>query len=737
MALNSRRLRVQTLLCLAVFLLSSVSSVAGQYSDIAFIDVTITPGAEESRTVDINGNETYIASGYDGLVAVHSLATLEMVESFVVDGDVLDIKFSPDGSMLAFAMSGSVTDSDTIQIIDMESLALTSKQSGSNSRSESIQWSPDGHLLAVPNSNNGVNLLRTSDMEIERTLNGEHNTKVTCIDFSSLGSYILTGDESGRVIMWSLDGNPTGKQWDHDSKVVTCDFDSSDEKLAVLTEQGEMAIWSFSGGALGEKDFEGGAGLHWSVDDKQIHILETGQAQRILTIDSSSLGDVVSIYLAHQGMDFDIVENQFGTRQMAYVATDTGHIAVYGAAVSAVGQGESGADLDGDEIPDEYDDDDDGDAIPDARDNNCETFTQACSKNPDVETIRQINIRFNSTAMVLEDTFTLDIELSSAVRNLSRRSIVTDAQLSEEEAVLFADATCKNMNQNHYVGSWKDAILLSSGQLTDAHVECSIDRGMSFIAINDQKTHVAITYSIHFNLSETAVYPLQFTLKSQPRATDASLAHHAELHPIDVTADGSATTQFYYSPWWVSEGPLTVTLEEVDIEEPDFVGKVADAFSNNPVLFVPVLMLIAAGVVVLLRTKNAMDLELDMEDEDKAEPDESGELENSEEHAENDVEDDGDDELEETDDEEIQPVEEKPVRTRRKSVRPNTSSDGPITTVKRRRLDSNIAQPKEISKRKTASKKKVVKEAPAKKKVKTRRVVTYADNEKEQQNVDD
>ena len=182
---------------------------------------------------------------------------------------------------------------------------------------------------------------------------------------------------------------------------------------------------------------------------------------------------------------------------------------------------------------------------------------------------------------------------------------------------------------------------------------------------------------------------------------------------------------------------ITVTLEEVDIEEPDFVGKVADAFSNNPVLFVPVLMLIAAGVVVLLRTKNAMDLELDMEDEDKAEPDESGELENSEEHAENDVEDDGDDELEETDDEEIQPVEEKPVRTRRKSVRPNTSSDGPITTVKRRRLDSNIAQPKEISKRKTASKKKVVKEAPAKKKVKTRRVVTYADNEKEQQNVDD
>ena len=128
MAENSRRLRVQTLLCLAIFLVGSVSTVAGQYSDIAFVDVTVTPGAEESRTVDINANETYIASGYDGLVAIHSLTNLELVESFAVDGDVLDIKFSPDGSMLAFAMSGSITDTDTIQIIDVDSRTLTAKQ---------------------------------------------------------------------------------------------------------------------------------------------------------------------------------------------------------------------------------------------------------------------------------------------------------------------------------------------------------------------------------------------------------------------------------------------------------------------------------------------------------------------------------------------------------------------------------------------------------------------------------
>lgn len=733
-AMDTRRLRVHSLLCIAVFLASSVSVVAGQYSDIAFVDVTVTENAEESRTVDINPDETYIASGYDGLVAIHNMSSLELVESFVVDGDVLDIKFSPDGTLIAFAMTGSVTDTDTIQVIDVESMTLTSKQSGSNSRSERIEWSPDGNLIAVPNTNNGINLLRASDMEVERTLNGEHNTKVTCVDFSSLGSYILTGDESGRVVMWTIEGNPTGKQWDHDSKVVSCDFDSADEQLAVFTEQGQMALWSFSGGAIGERNFEGGSQLLWSVNNNQIHLLETGSSQRILTVDSTSLNDVVSIYLAHKAMGFDIVENQFGTRQMAYVATDTGHIAVYGAPNVAVGQGESGADLDGDELPDEFDDDDDGDAIPDIRDNNCETFTQACSKNPDVETIRKVSLQFNSTGLILDDTFTLDIQLSSALRNLSRRSVVTDTQLSEEEAVLFADATCKNMNQIHYISSWKDAIQMSSGQLTDARVECSVERGMAFTAVSDQKTHIAVTYSIYFNLSDPVSYPLEFNIRTQPKSTDASLAQHAELHPIDVTAYSSESNEFYYSPWWVSEGELSITLEEVVKEEPGIATKVIEGFIDNPILFAPVILLLAGAVVLLMRTKNAIDLELDLDVEDEVE---SGTI--------------SDDETDyEEEDDEVQKTEEgyseehditadglreqsadKPVKARRKAVQKVAPKDGPITKVKRRRLDSIAATSEELPRRKTASKKKVVRDAPTQRKVKTRKVVTYSDKNDE------
>ena len=41
-----------------------IPSGAGQYSDIAYMDATTTPNASDSRTVDMNSNGTYLASGY-------------------------------------------------------------------------------------------------------------------------------------------------------------------------------------------------------------------------------------------------------------------------------------------------------------------------------------------------------------------------------------------------------------------------------------------------------------------------------------------------------------------------------------------------------------------------------------------------------------------------------------------------------------------------------------------------
>ena len=294
--------------------------------------------------------------------------------------------------------------------------------------------------------------------------------------------------------------------------------------------------------------------------------MEAGTTPRILTVDSTYLEKTGAIYLAHQALDFSLKENEFGTREMVYVATNTGHISVYGAMEIPEGYGESGSDLDGDNIPDTYDVDDDGDSIIDSLDNNCQSVTQLCSKSPEISTIRNIDINVNSTSFILRDTFTLDSETSSVMRNLSRKSLIADAQLSQLEENLFAQSICQNMNKNHFISSWKNVIQLSSGQLVDGHVDCEVESGMTLVAQIDSTTRVAITYVLVFNLSEQLSYPFDFTLKSQPTATDSSLAQHAEMHPIDVTASSTKSLSVYWSPWWVIEGELPLTLEE-EMEE--------------------------------------------------------------------------------------------------------------------------------------------------------------------------
>ncbi len=730
-AVRVSHLKTNALLVLVLLLIGGLGNAAGQYSDISFIDTTVVEGASESRTVDVSPNETYIASGYDGFVTLHSPSSLDLIKTFPMGNDVLEVKFSPDGSFLAVARSGSGLDDDTIQIIDMNTLTLSNKQQSSNSEPEMVSWSTDGQLLAVPNSNNGVNLVRISDMEIETSLNGEHNTRVTCIEYSQLGNYILTGDENGRVVMWSSQGVSTDKVWNFDSKIQGCSFDSNDERFAVLTENGHLSTWSFEGISLSERNFSGASSIRWSTNGNQLHVLETSTPSRILSADSSSLNDIVSIYMGHQGLDFDIIENQFGTRQMVYVATNTGHIAAYGAPTLPQGYGESGADLDGDNIPDMIDQDDDGDAIPDFRDNNCVVTTLPCSKTPNIDTMRKIVISVNSTTFSIEDTFTLDLELSSVLRNLSRKSVIADTRLSQDETDVFANAVCLNMNHNHYINSWSDVLELTTGQLEGGHVECKVNSGMTLIAQSDQKTHVSMTYVSTFNMSEKLSYPFEFRLKSQPKSTDASLAQHAELHPIDVSVQTTYSEVFYWSPWWVSEGGLEISLEQIETVEPGLIKSTTDLFLNYPILFLPVLGLVAVTCIALIRKKNSLQLNIDLDDEEDEDVDEYEEVD--EEEVVEEFDDNMDNEAFHEDETEEQFSEDeeqgqKVVGTRRKIRTKPPAEDGPITKVKRKRLDSGIQSKKvSVKTRKTVSKKKVKTRKASERKVKTRRVVTYSD----------
>ena len=733
---GSHCLGVKSTGCIAFMLLVMLSMpVASSASTISFTGATTVEATDGSSALTIDSEQKYLASGYDDHMAIMWLENLSLIEIIDVDRPVESLEFSPDGSQLAIAISGSETKVDTIQLFDVQSMTLSAKQQAANARPVDIAWSPDGLLLAVPNANNGIDLIRISDMEIERSLTGEHNTDVTCVGFTSNGGHIISGDESGRMVMWNSDGTPTSKKWEFGNELKACSFDPTDTRIASLTTDGALNTFSFAGGALQSTQFTSGGGMSWSHEGTYIHLTENGDEPRLLTLDASTFEQVEATSMAHQVLDVATIENQFGLIQEFYAATNTLHLAGYGSHSVPEGMGVAGADLDGDGIPDTLDDDDDGDAILDQWDTYCGEIETDCSRSPHEDHIRSLTIQMNATHMTIKDRIKLDIVLSSSIRNMSRISVIEDAQLSVSETDLFARSICANHDETRILEQWKDTLMLSEGQLEGGVVNCAVSEGMTLRAQNDFKTHIGVEYTISFNLSSSPAFPLTVRFEEQTVATDASLTHLAEMHPIHVVLSANGANDVELSPWWTTESPLELTLEERVVKEPTLTQKGVGLFADYPILFVVVLGFLGGGILLVLRTKNTMGMDLNIFDEDDddepsseedvAEPsaqieqetlNEASNVETETEH----LVDSKTTVRDTTSDRSVQ-------STKRRKVSPSTTRDGPITTVKRKRLDGGGNPP--VQKRST-SKKRVVKVSETTKR-KTRRVVTQADKDEE------
>ncbi|MDE0556859.1 MAG: WD40 repeat domain-containing protein [Candidatus Poseidoniaceae archaeon] len=565
-----------------------------------------------SQAVDINYDNTLLATGYNGVLTIHSIEDNSLLASFELIRQIVDLKFSPDGATLALSLIGSEVRTDNIQLIDIESLQLiTDVNSNSNSETKSISWSPDSTILAVPNSDNGVDLLRKSDLSIEGSLSSGHNTDVSCIAFSTDGNTVLTGDESGRVLTWDRQGNPTGKQWELNSEVVGCDFDSGDLRIGLLGENGRLKTVDPNGGGIHQSDFISGSEMLWSGDGSYIHIIESSTQSKIITIETSTFTIKEETILFHRASDFAVIENSNFLPEKIFVTSDTQNIAIYGSPELPIGYGENGADLDGDGIPDHLDNDDDGDSISDEWDINCDSSAEECSNVPNQDDIRNLNIWINQTTLEIEDVITLSSQQSSIIRNMSRKSVIADQQLSHSEAVRFSNSVCDNMDTADFIDSWKAAIELSVGQVENGIVSCNTRSGMTLTEIDDERTRIKIVLKVSFTLFPDARYPLQLSLMYQPEATDGSIANLAEAHPIHVMLDGEQGLPASWSPWWVEENKINLQLEEDIPPSPTMLETFVKITIEYPWIAVFVILMLTVSALTYIRTRNASNVDLE------------------------------------------------------------------------------------------------------------------------------
>ena len=93
--------------------------------------------------------------------------------------------------------------------------------------------------------------------------------------------------------------------------------------------------------------------------------------------------------------------------------------------------------MDGDNIPDSIDNDDDGDSFLDKWDFNCPDEITDCERNPDVNNIRNIDLRITQNSLIIEDTYTFGLASSAEIRYLTRSAIISYQHVSYEESKLF------------------------------------------------------------------------------------------------------------------------------------------------------------------------------------------------------------------------------------------------------------------------------------------------------------
>ncbi len=674
--------------------------------------------SDDGNLVAINSNNTILASVHDDEVVIFDVETLDKIASFPFER-VSAMEFSPDGKLLAINKGSSVQVRESLKLIEISSMTVLDRNALADDRAVDISWSPNGQYIAAPGPDGDVEFYRTTDLSVKDTLYGVHNMDVTCIDFRYDGEYILTGDESGRYAMWNSSGYLQGVAREFGEELLDCKFSPDGQDIILLDVEGNLMSRTITGSENHLTQIIGAQQILFSDISTRMHIsCESASFKGLLTYDYQDFVEIKRTTFFHQIKDIAFIDDDFGRLQSLFVAAGTGQVAVYLRESIPEGFNQPGADLDGDSVPDNLDDDDDGDGIIDQWDDDigCDAPNGIpCSRYPELSKIRSISIDIGDS-FTISDSITLPTEYSSHIRNLSRSAIAADQKISSREAELFASAMCANIDQNDIIEQWRESISISNGELGEASINCILVSGLEMIREGDSTTQITLSIVTTFSYSSTISLPVDISLTEQPMPTDGSIAWLAPAHPIAISYTGDGAISQNIPLWW-NNGDATagVTLEKYIESEPTLLENVV-SWAIHPIAFLLYFGILSMGALLFIRRENAIDIELEEEYEEDNLEDENVEEEEIESR---------ETIIERTPPKRTPPTKKRTMystsaqspitaKKRQVSAASDINKDGPIMKTKRKRLATEEVQKPVVTKRRAV--------LPVEKTVKTRKV---------------
>ena len=232
-------------------------------------------------------------------------------------------------------------------------------------------------------------------------------------------------------------------------------------------------------------------------------------------------------------------------------------------------------------------------------------------------------------------------------------------------------------------------------------ISCSIETGMELTQVDDDRTHIRYSITTKYNISgEIIPGDGVVNILYQPTSVDGSITVLSEQHPMSVSVSGEAYDTEIFSPWFLQEQTISLSLsEKTTTDDSNLVD--SSIFTSWWFILIICMTLLSTGLVVYKFINRPDSYSIDLDDEDY-----------SDDEDEYTVEDTSFDEIEEYSEPEMtmRRPDTRPQRTVRKRTAKSdtietktptrkrrtraTSTDTNVTTVKRRRLVEKEEPPK-------------------------------------------
>ena len=692
--------------CLVIALsILFISPLAGAGKSSLFFESTYESQLESQGygSIELSDDGSRAYASFGNTLVEFSTSNQTTIQSKIFDQEILSIALSPDDLRLALTLRDGGAGEDTIYVLDSDTFNTKISSQATASNAVLVSWTDNGASLLTNHPAAGLIKMNREDLSIEAEYTGNFSTKMTCADISPSGTYIMGVDNTGLLIVWDSIGEYVHHEFSLDSSINDCSFDPNESMFSVSINANQIRKWTLSGSELRPIDTPGVNSYKWGSSGAFVHVHRTQMGEFLTTYDSSDSSTISEVALFHTFTDFEITESEDNSIDYAIFSSLTDHVVTYRTSHERFGVGESGSDYDGDGIPNSIDEDDDGDGIEDIWDLNCESSGSfSCELLPDEDYMRSMDLSLNSTVLLVKETFTLNKFDSSNIRDLSRYSLDTDVKLSSDEAMLFATSYCANIHEVNYSTSIENAIFIEGVSLQYISMECNVESGMELTQVDDDRTHIRYAITTSFNISgQLTLGRNAIQILYQPTAVDGSITSLSEQHPMSVSISGQGYETDSFSPWFLQEETITLSLnEEVDFGDDALVDtSIFSTWWFISFIMISILVLGYSGYKLLNR-KDSYSIELD-DDEHEGDDDEYDTKE-----------------IEDTSFEEIKDIEEpipksedrtsrkkvpnrqravktklvqNPVRTARRSR--VTSEDSPVKVSKRRRLVETEIKP--------------------------------------------